>query len=1033
MPSAFERLAKILDLERKNGYKNRAVIGGLEKFLPGWAGTAVTEPGGAALVERVNAALGNYGSRSTEERAAAVKALLQAEGGAGGARTRREGTSGQSSPSESERKGQGARPSGRPAGTSEAAEGPAGKRRPDARPGPLEDEDGDDAEGAPPRRGPLKNAPRPAPGRDAGAEAGRGPRPGPTGEAKPAEKRSGRPEGQKPEAPAARAADAPRSARPGDRGGKGAPGQDKDRQSGARPAGPPPAPRKPASPQTAPRGGEPGSGGERPPSRLSLPPMPPSTANRPAGPESEAAPMLMAKSRREGGPSEAVEGMPSLAAAPVAVADPPPLPRAPTIRRGPQATIAPTGDLDGPVTQIPGISTVYAKHLTRLGVQTIRDLLFLIPRRYDDFSQLKTIHQLVYGEEATIVGTVQNTTNRRTPKGMTITTCVLSDATGYIQATWFNQQYLLQQLRPGRQIVLSGRIDAYLGKLVLQSPEWEPLDQDLVHTARLVPVYPLTQGIGARWMRTTVKRVVDAYSSRLTDPLPAAVREAQGLMPLGDAVRQAHFPDDQARLDQARHRLAFDEFFVIQLGVLRQRRLWQSNEGRALPLPDDVFQGFLQSLPFSLTGAQQRVLEEIRKDMNTARPMSRLLQGDVGSGKTVVAAAAMVAAWANGTQAALMAPTEILAEQHAKGLRRLFKTWAEATGQPVPQVELLTGSLTKAEREAAYGAVASGESPFVVGTHAVIQSGVEFANLGLAIVDEQHRFGVGQRAALRQKGTGAVPHLLVMTATPIPRTLALTVYGDLDLSIINELPPGRTPIKTKWVLPRERERAYSFVAGQIQQGRQAFIICPLIEESENLEVKAAVQEYERLQQEVFPHLRLGLLHGKLRSADKEAVMAEFYRGDLHILVSTSVVEVGIDVPNATVMLIEGANRFGLAQLHQFRGRVGRGQHQSYCLLIAEDNIGEDGKIRLEAMERTQDGFELAEEDLKLRGPGEFFGTRQSGLPDLAVAKLSDVQTLEQARNAAERLFEQDPDISAPEHRGLRAAVDKFWSGQGDLS
>ncbi|MCW5848903.1 MAG: ATP-dependent DNA helicase RecG [Anaerolineae bacterium] len=1032
MASAFERLAKILDLERKNGYKNRAVIGGLEKFLPGWATTAMTEPGGAALVERVNAALGAYGSRSPEERAAAIKALLQTEGGSTSAKRRREESAPQTaSPSEAERKNAAGRPPARsisPANR-EVPDAARGKRRPETEP----DDDNDDDDAMHSGRPLPKTALRPTPQRGADNEQGRGPKPGPA-EEKPGEKRGGRDEARQPNTPFPRTAEnAPKTARPEDRGGKAGPAQDKDRPSPPRPSGSTPAPRKPTAPPSASRGGEPTEASERPPGRLSIPPLPISTANRPVGPESEAAPMLTAKSRREGGSSEALEGIPSLAAAPVAVADPPPLPRAPTIRRGPQATIAPTGDLDGPVTQIPGISTVYAKHLARLGVQTIRDLLFLIPRRYDDFSQLKTIHQLVYGEEATVVGTVQNTTNRRSPKGMMITTCVLSDATGYIQATWFNQPYLLQQLRPGRQIVLSGRIDAYLGKLVLQSPEWEPLDQDLVHTARLVPVYPLTQGIGPRWMRTTLKRVVDAYSSRLTDPLPDGIREAQALMPLADAVRQVHFPDDQVRLAQSRHRLAFDEFFVIQLGVLRQRRLWQSNEGRALPLSEDVYQSFLQSLPFSLTGAQQRVLDEIRKDMNSTRPMSRLLQGDVGSGKTVVAAAAMVAAWANGMQAALMAPTEILAEQHAKGLRRLFRTWAETTGQSAPPVELLTGSLTKAEREAAYQAVASGESPFVVGTHAVIQSGVEFANLGLAIVDEQHRFGVGQRAALRQKGTGTVPHLLVMTATPIPRTLALTVYGDLDLSIINELPPGRTPIKTKWVLPRERERAYSFVAGQIQQGRQAFIICPLIEESENLEVKAAVQEYERLQQEVFPHLRLGLLHGKLRPAEKEAVMAEFYRGDLHILVSTSVVEVGIDVPNTTVMLIEGANRFGLAQLHQFRGRVGRGQYQSYCLLVADENIGEDGKTRLEAMERTQDGFELAEEDLKLRGPGEFFGTRQSGLPDLAVAKLSDVQTLEQARGAAESLFEQDPDISAPEHRGLRAAVDKFWSGQGDLS
>ncbi len=936
MATALDKLAKILDLEKKSGYRDRAVIGGLEKFLPGWAAAAVSEPHGSELVEQVNAILANYSAKTLEERAAAVARILEMNPRNGGT-------------------GQGAR-SGRPS------------RLPrEDRPSVVSDEDEPST-----RSGPQSS--RASEERSGESSRPRSPEP-PTSRAETESQPLATPRPTEP-------------ARP-----RRAPNGDAAPTNASR-GGPAPETR-PAPGQSRKKNAEPQSGGSRPP-------------DRPEG---------------EGG----------IPAGPVAVADPPAMPRVAPPKRGPSATIPATGNLDGPVTQIPGVSSVYAKNLAKLGVATIRDLLFLIPRRYDDFSRLKTIHQLMYGEEATIVGTVQSTNNRRTNKGMTITTCVLSDATGYIQATWFNQPYLLQQLRPGRPIVLSGRVESYLGKLVYQSPEWEPLDQELVHTGRLVPVYPLTQGIGPRWMRNTLKRVVDAYAPRLPDPLPPTLLAQEGLLPLAQAVQQAHFPDNPEMLAEARRRLAFDEFLLIQIGVLRQRRAWQANTSRALEVSPEQLSEFTSTLPFALTGAQERVVGEILKDMASSRPMSRLLQGDVGSGKTVVAATAMMAAWLNGVQAAIMAPTEILAEQHAKGLRQLFARWADATGRATPEVALLKGSLGQIDRRAAYQSIASGETPFVVGTHAVIQADVEFANLGLAIVDEQHRFGVGQRALLRQKGRDITPHLLVMTATPIPRTLALTVYGDLDLSIIDEMPPGRTPIRTKWVLPRERERAYSFVESQVQAGRQAFVICPLIEESENMEAKAAVQEYERLQQQVFPHLRLGLLHGKMKAADKDAVMAEFYRGDIHILVSTSVVEVGIDVPNATVMLIEGANRFGLAQLHQFRGRVGRGQYQSYCLLVADDGISEEGKVRLEAMERTQDGFELAEEDLKLRGPGEFFGTRQSGLPDLAVAKLSDVKTLEQARRVAEQVFEADVDLSQPEHEALRREVDKFWSGEGDLS
>ncbi|MBN1889741.1 MAG: ATP-dependent DNA helicase RecG [Thermoflexales bacterium] len=434
----------------------------------------------------------------------------------------------------------------------------------------------------------------------------------------------------------------------------------------------------------------------------------------------------------------------------------------------------------------------------------------------------------------------------------------------------------------------------------------------------------------------------------------------------------------------------------------------------------------MAELPYPLTGAQQRALADILADLRQPTPMNRLLQGDVGSGKTVVAATAAWATLNAGAQVALMAPTEILAEQHANTLKNILGDKA---------ISLLTGSTPEADKQHIYAGLASGEIQIAVGTHALIQPGLSFRNLALAVIDEQHRFGVRQRAALRQKGY--TPHMLVMTATPIPRTLALTLYGDLDPSVIDELPPGRQKIETHWLLPTERERAYHFIRSQVGKGHQAFIICPLVEESEKLkardqEVKAAVEEHERLKSQIFPHLRLGLLHGRLKSEEKESTMGKFVRGELDVLVSTSVVEVGIDVPNATVMLIEGANRFGLSQLHQFRGRVGRGTAPSYCLLLA-DSSSVVSDERLQAIENIDDGFQLAEKDLELRGPGEFFGTRQSGLPDMRMAKLSDLALLDLARKQAEGLLEADPQLGAPEHRPLAEKVTRFWSGEGDVS
>ncbi len=701
----------------------------------------------------------------------------------------------------------------------------------------------------------------------------------------------------------------------------------------------------------------------------------------------------------------------------------------------------PVLDLRAPVSTLRGVGTAQARRLGRLGVRTVEDLLYLFPRRYDDFSQLKTINQLRYGEEVTIIGVVREARNQQTRRGIQLTRAVVSDGTGTIEAVWFNQPYLLRQLQSGRRIVLSGQVEQYLGRLTFQSPQWEPWKGKFLHTGRLVPVYPLTEGLSARRVRRLVKAVVDDLAAHMPDPLPAGVLQSYQLMDLAEGLRQIHFPDDEESLARARYRLSFGELLLIQVGVLKQRHAWQRQTGCPLSVDRDLLEAFVQALPFELTSAQQRVLQEISDDLQQARPMSRLLQGDVGSGKTVVALAAMLVAVANGMQAVMMAPTEILAEQHQRTLAELLQgvidraTAGEAMSEYLARISetsvgLLTGSLSQTDKEEQHRRIAEGEVDIIVGTHALIQEGVEFKELGLAIVDEQHRFGVAQRAALRQKGYN--PHILVMSATPIPRSLALTIYGDLDLSTIDELPPHRQQVITKWLASLERERAYVFLRGQIEAGRQAFIICPLIEESEKIEAKAAVTEYKRLHEKVFPDLRLALLHGRMSSDDKEEVMKRFRQGEYDILVSTPVVEVGIDVPNATVMLVEGADRFGLAQLHQFRGRVGRGEHQSYCLLLAESTSFE-AEQRLRIIESTWDGFQLAEEDLKLRGPGEFFGTRQSGLPDLKVAKLGDVRILEQARKAATELFQRDPDLIQPEHQLLAQRVREFWDMQTDLS
>jgi ATP-dependent DNA helicase RecG len=588
--------------------------------------------------------------------------------------------------------------------------------------------------------------------------------------------------------------------------------------------------------------------------------------------------------------------------------------------------------------------------------------------------------------------------------------------------------------------MLSGKVELFRGRPQFTSPEWELVtDNDSLHAGRIVPVYPLTEGLHQKQLRTLLKRAVDTYAPLLDDHLPEDLRRAADLMSLSEAVAEYHFPDSWQALEQAKRRRAFDELFLIQLTAQQRRRQWQEGQsGIRLQAEPGWLDEVIARLPFKLTGAQRKVLADVAADMASGRPMNRLVQGDVGSGKTVVAALAMYLAVHEGYQTLLMAPTEILAEQHYRSLGSLFATMAgkeeastlDAAGTPLfealggdgpraPRVALLTGS-SKSRRQVLQG-LADGSVNVAAGTQALIQEGVEVARLGLAVVDEQHRFGVQQRGALRQKGFN--PHLLVMTATPIPRTLGLTIYGDLDISTIDEMPPGRQPIKTKWFPPDERKRAYEFMRRQVQEGRQAFVICPLIEESEKMEVRAATAEYERLHRLVFPEFKLGLLHGRLKNREKDEVMQAFGRNEIQILVSTSVVEVGIDVPNATVMAIEGAERFGLAQLHQFRGRVGRGQHQSYCMLLS-DSPAQELNPRLRAIEETQNGFRLAEIDLELRGPGELFGTRQSGLLELKVAKLTDVELIEETRRLAGQLLDRDPEL---EHAALlRGRLATFW-------
>jgi ATP-dependent DNA helicase RecG len=724
----------------------------------------------------------------------------------------------------------------------------------------------------------------------------------------------------------------------------------------------------------------------------------------------------------------------SPAPAPAAGAAPLPAREAPA---GDHRFEQPIGEID--VKFVRGVGPKMAAVLNNLGIYTVADLLRHYPRRHLDFQNRLMIRDLIAGQEVTVFGTIRSVAAFQSKKGhVSVLSVVIGDGTGSVTVTRFvggkSNKYLLDRYREqfpkGAQVLASGtvEVDRFRGRFQLKNAEIEILgglaepgeEVDTIHTGRLVPVYPLTEGLSLRYLRLIIHNALEAYGARLEDVLPEPVRQRYELLDLRSALKQIHFPEDRPSCEQARRRLVFDELFAIQLLLAFRRHRTETHEsGLAFNIAPDGLVGRCRALlPFTLTSAQERVFQEIASDLASPRPMQRLVQGDVGSGKTVVAILAFLVAIENGFQCAMMAPTEILAEQHYRQLLRYLTPLGL-------RCALVTGKQGQKERRLIQQDLLSGQIHVAVGTHALIQEGVEFNNLGLIIIDEQHRFGVRQRACLKAKGQNA--ELLSMTATPIPRTLALTLHGDLDLSEIDELPPGRTPVATKLIAPGQKRELWNFLRREIEKGRQAYVVFPLIEESETLAAKAATVEYEKLRTGVFQDLKLGLMHGKLKPAEKDEVMEKFRGGYLDILVSTTVIEVGVDVPNATVMVIENADRFGLAQLHQLRGRVGRGANQSYCFLVA-DVRSETTRQRLEIMTQTNDGFVIAEKDLELRGPGEFLGIAQSGLPDLLLADLvRDARTLEQARQAAIALVKSDPELSR--HARLRRVVESRMASQ----
>ena len=665
------------------------------------------------------------------------------------------------------------------------------------------------------------------------------------------------------------------------------------------------------------------------------------------------------------------------------------------------------------ITTLKGVGEKRAKLFAKLGAPTVGDLLRLYPRAYEDWSTITPIRETVLHEVAVIRGTVvKGPTEHRVRGGMLLYKVTVTDGEDDLEITFFNNRYIPSLLKNGETYHFRGKVEGTLLRRQMASPEF--LAQ--AKTQAVVPIYPATAGLASRQIGAAVREALKLLPETVNDPLPLGLREEYKLSHLGYALEHIHFPQSQEDLETARYRLIFEEFLVLQLGLMRIKT---GQKGENLhPIPRQFPEGFAKLLPFQLTGAQRRAITEAVEDMAGPAPMNRLVQGDVGSGKTAVAAALCWAVVKNGMQAALMAPTEILATQHYESLKKLLEP-AHIV------VALLTGSVKAAEKKRIYAALESGDIQLVIGTHALIGDQVAFRDLGLIITDEQHRFGVRQRSALAQKG--ASPHLLVMSATPIPRTLALMVYGDLDVSVLDELPPGRQPIETYLIDPGKRQRAFGYVQKHLDQGRQGYLICPLIEGDDSGAM--SVSEYAKLVEAAFPGVRVETLHGKMKPAEKDAAMAAFASGEAGLLVSTTVVEVGVDVPNAVIMLIENAERYGLSQLHQLRGRIGRGQYKSTCILVTEAE-NEETLERLKLFRDTADGFKIAEADLKLRGPGDFFGSRQHGLPQLKIADMTgDMRVLKEAQTAAREITDAGA-LDTDEYRGLRAEIRRLFAQSG---
>ena len=664
-------------------------------------------------------------------------------------------------------------------------------------------------------------------------------------------------------------------------------------------------------------------------------------------------------------------------------------------------------------TRLGSVLRTTTKHISLLdsiGIQTVDDLIKHYPRAYTDNSSYTQIIDMKLDETNTVLGTLKSFNTIRTRTGKHLTKGIFADETGSIEVVWFNQPHLQRVLPRNREIVLSGKLKMSASRLVFQAPSYEVLNQyqEQVHTGRIVPVYHETEGLSSKWLREKIKPLIDEWTSLYKEYMPEEVIKAENLMDLQTAIRNIHFPENDDLLKQARERLSFDELFLLQLKVLSKKKEWQkvsSKEEKGMTIQKETLEEFTKNLPFPLTKAQNRTVKEILEDLKKPFPMHRLLQGDVGSGKTIVAILAAINTIHNGHQVVLMAPTEILAKQHYQSFLKFLKPFSL-------NIQFIAGSTVASTKNDIIKQMKTGTADIIIGTHALIQDKIGFKNLGLAIIDEQHRFGVKQRAKL--KTIGGSPHLLSLSATPIPRTLAITVYGDQDLSIIDEMPPGRQKIITRIVPETKRQDAYRWIEDQVRKGRQTFVICPLIDESDFLEeVKSVINEYDHLSNHIFKDLKVGLLHGRLKQEEKDEIMEDFNNNNINILVSTSVIEVGIDVPNATIMIIEGSERFGLAQLHQFRGRVGRGEHQSYCFLFT-NKLGTEGLQRLKAMEKHHSGFKLAEIDLSLRGPGEIYGVRQSGLPDLKMASLTDSELIARARRRAEEILRKDSNLKTYE-------------------